>query len=132
MPLTTDIPMLLSYHEIISVILFLAVAAVIIKICSKLIDRIFEKKKTGTKEGCETCIAMRVVIEDVPIIKAKQENLRTKDLPSFSAALAAIQENTKSLDSRVAKLFTLIEGSWQEEIKQLREALKSEKEKKEN
>jgi len=118
-----DIYTLLQYHEIISVVVFLVIAALIVKVGAGFIDRWLSKKKAGTKEGCEDCIAMRIAIEDVPIIKVKQEILRTKELPLLNNILTAIQENTKSLDSRVSKLFTLIEDSWKNEIKNLREEL---------
>ena len=122
--------LVIEYHAIITWLIVACLIFILTAAVGTYISERIKKKMNpvkvplhGTKEVCGNCPALESFKNDIPRILKKQEN-RDKVLTNFETCFTKIDVSITSLDDRVKKLFGMIEKTWQDEIQQLRQALR--------
>ncbi len=116
----------IQFHEVLIALLACFLLFVLGVYLTEKIKISMNKKATvyGSAEVCGACSAM-IETKKIPGIESEQKALRAAGgvLAKLDNAVTALTTTTASLETRVEKLFNMIEGDWQEQIKSLKAKL---------
>jgi hypothetical protein len=116
----------IQFHELIVLLLSAFVLFIVGTYLSERIKAGVNKKATvhGSAEVCGSCPALSES-KKISVIEGKQEQIRGPEgvLAKLDRSVTTLTNSTMSLETRVTKLFTLIEGDWQEQIRSLKTKL---------
>jgi hypothetical protein len=113
----------IQFHEVLITLLTCFLLFVLAVYLTEKIKIGMNKKAAifGSPEVCGACNAM-IESRKIPYIENEQKILRAPDgvLVKLDHSVTELTTTTASLEKRVEKLFTMIEGDWQEQIKSLK------------
>jgi hypothetical protein len=115
----------IQFHEVLIVLLICFLLFVLgVYLTEKI--KISMNKKTihGSAEVCGACIAM-IEVKKIPGMENEQKVLRAPGgvLAKLDNSVTELTTTTAALKDDVKKLFNMIEGDWQEQIRTLKAKL---------